>query len=177
MAAERGLHELYAHDPERADALVFGREDKGLTNEDLALCTQIIRIPSAPEYPSLNVAQAVLICAYEIFVASGGYEAPAEKSGLASSALRERMFAMWRRTLLHVGFMEEEKAEHMMYGLRRILSRGAWTQDDVRILMGIARQAYWAAGGVTRDRREGPKPAAAGAREAEPVGLQGERGA
>jgi tRNA C32,U32 (ribose-2'-O)-methylase TrmJ len=41
----------------------------------------------------------------------------------------------------------------MMYGLRRILSRGALTVDDVRILMGIARQALWAAGGSTKDRR------------------------
>ena len=134
-------------------ALVFGREDKGLSNEELALCTQIIQIPTTKEYPSLNVAQAVMVCCYEIFVAAGVYEPPKEKSAEASSDLRERMFEMWRRTLLHIGFMEEDKADHMMYGLRRILSRGTLTVDDVRILMGIARQAYWAAGGTTRDQR------------------------
>jgi tRNA/rRNA methyltransferase len=126
-------------------ALVFGREDNGLTNEELALCTQIIRIPSAGEYRSLNVAQAVMVCAYELFVAAGIYEPPGEKSAEASSALRERMFEMWRATLLRIGFMKDDKAEHMMQGVRRVLSRGALTEDDVRIMMGIARQAEWAA--------------------------------
>ena len=55
------------------------------------------------------------------------------------------MFAMWRDTLFQTGFMKEDKADHMMHGLRRVLSRGAVTVDDVRILMGIARQASWAA--------------------------------
>lgn len=134
-------------------ALVFGREDKGLSNEELALCTQIIRIPTTTTYSSLNVAQAVMICCYELFVASGVYEPPKEKSDEAPSALRERMFEMWNTTLLRIGFMEEDKAAHMMYGLRRILARGRLTVDDVRILMGIARQANWAAGGTTKDRR------------------------
>ena len=134
-------------------ALVFGREDKGLSNEELALCTQIIQIPSHPEYPSLNVAQAVLICCYEIFLATATYEPPVEKSEEAPSHLRERMFTMWRETLLCIGFMAEDKADHMMYGIRRILSRGTLTVDDVRILMGIARQSMWAAGVKTRDQR------------------------
>jgi len=134
-------------------ALVFGPEDDGLTTEELALATHIVRIPAAPAHSSLNLAQAVLICGYEIFLAGGQYEPPQEKSGEATSEFRERMFAMWRKTLLHVGFMQDDKADHMMYGLRRILSRGALTVDDVRILMGIARQALWAAGGSTKDRR------------------------
>lgn len=126
-------------------ALVFGPEDKGLANEDLAVCTQIIQIPTTEAYSSLNLAQAVLICAYELFVAAGAYEPPREKSPEAPGALRERMFGLWRDTLLEIGFMNEEKAEHMMLGLRRILGRGTLTTDDVRILMGIARQSVWAA--------------------------------
>jgi tRNA/rRNA methyltransferase len=126
-------------------ALVFGREDRGLTNEELALCTQLIRIPTAPHYRSLNVAQAVMVCAYELLLAAGTYEPAREKSAGASSALRERMFAMWRKTLLDIGFMKEDKAEHMMLGVRRVLSRGALTEDDVRIMMGVVRQAGWAA--------------------------------
>ena len=127
-------------------ALVFGPEDNGLTNDDLALCTHVMQIPSVPEYASLNVSQAVLVCCYEIFVAAGDYEPPREKSGIAPTALRERMFGMWRNMLLRVGFMEEAKADHMMLGLRRIFARGAVTVDDVNILMGIAHQAEWAAG-------------------------------
>jgi tRNA C32,U32 (ribose-2'-O)-methylase TrmJ len=47
--------------------------------------------------------------------------------------------------LLHTGFMENDNADHMMQGFRRIMSRGALTTDDVRIMMGIARQSMWAA--------------------------------
>lgn len=124
-------------------ALVFGRENSGLTNEELAICTNLIQIPSSPEYPSLNLAQAVLICAYELYVASGTFEPPLEKSPECPTATREHMFRMWREVLLEIGFMNEEKADHMMLGIRRILSRAPLTTDDVNILMGIARQMAW----------------------------------
>jgi tRNA/rRNA methyltransferase len=125
-------------------ALVFGREDKGLSNDELALCNHIIQIPTDPDCSSLNLSQAVLICCYEIFVLSGIYEPPIEKSELATSELRERMFDIWRELLLTIGFMEPDKADHMMQGIRRLMGRGAQTEDDVRILMGIARQTEWA---------------------------------
>ncbi len=138
-------------------ALVFGREDKGLTNEELALCTQIIQIPSSAAYTSLNLAQAVMVCCYELFVAAGVFAGSEEKYPEASSEQRERMFAIWEQTLLDIGFMEAEKAQHMMLGLRRILSRGQLTDADVRILMGIARQAQWCAGELAKHR---PRPEA-----------------
>ncbi len=125
-------------------ALVFGREDKGLSNEELALCNRIIRIPSDPACPSLNLSQAVLICCYELYVLAAVYEPPQEKSVPATSELRERMFAIWRELLLKIDFMEPDMADHMMQGIRRLMGRGAQTEDDVRILMGIARQAEWA---------------------------------
>jgi len=155
--ARRGLYRQHARTPRESAvkaletartarvALVFGREDNGLTNEELAVCTHLIQIPTAEQYRSLNVAQAVMVCCYELLIAAGCYERLQEKSPEAPSELRERMFAMWRKTLLRIGFMKEDKADHMMLGLRRILSRGSLTVDDVRILMGIARQAEWAA--------------------------------
>ena len=126
-------------------ALVFGPEDNGLKNEQLMLCQQLIRIPTTDEFSSLNLAQAVMVCCYELFVGADLYEAPEEKSPGAPSEMRERMLAMWRETLLTIGFMDQEKADHMMHGVRRILARGNLTIDDVHILMGIARQASWAA--------------------------------
>lgn len=124
-------------------ALAFGREDNGLSNEELTLCTHFIRIPSAPEYPSLNLAQAAMICCHELYLAAGEFVPGAEKSPEAPSALRERLFAIWEQVLLDVGFMEREKALHMMLGIRRIFARGLLTVDDVKILMGIARQMRW----------------------------------
>ena len=127
-------------------ALVFGPEDNGLSNEEIAVCTRLMRIPSAPAYVSLNLSHAVMICAYELFMAAGGFELPPEKSLEAVSAKKERMFALWERMLLKIGFMEPAKAAHMMQGVRRIFTRGRLSDDDVRILMGIARQVEWYAG-------------------------------
>jgi tRNA/rRNA methyltransferase len=131
-------------------ALVFGREDKGLSNDELALCSRIIQIPTSDDYTSLNLSQAVMVCCYEIFTAAGVYEPPEEKSPTAPSELRERMFAMWRDHLLRIGFMKEDKADHMMQGFRRIMGRGAVTEDDVHIMMGIMRQSDWAIGDSSR---------------------------
>ena len=126
-------------------ALVFGREPSGLTNDEIALCTNLIQIPSSPDYPSLNLAQAVMICCYEIFTASGTFVPPEEMSVECDAATREHMFKMWREMLLEIGFMEEHKADHMMLGIRRIFGRNPLTDDDVRIMMGVARQVLWKA--------------------------------
>ena len=126
-------------------AILFGSEDNGLSLEDLALCTQFIRIPSTPEYKSLNLAMSVMVCAYELYVATGSYEPPAERSPEAPSAMREAMFAKWRRALLGIGFMTDDTADHMMLGIRRIFSRGQLTEKDVQILLGVAAQTLWAA--------------------------------
>lgn len=126
-------------------AVVFGREDKGLLNEEIGVCTHLIRVPTAGEYVSLNLSQAVMICCYELFVALGSYEAPQEKSDMATAGHRIQMMKMWRQLLLDIGFMKSDKADHMMQGVQRVFSRGAITRDDVDILMGMARQADWAA--------------------------------
>ena len=59
--------------------------------------------------------------------------------------MKEQMLSMWNEALLQIGFMAPDKARHMMLGVRRIFSRGRLTEDDCRILMGIARQALWCA--------------------------------
>lgn len=155
--ARKGLYRQHAQTPrewapellgytERGPvALVFGREDKGLFNEEIALCSHLIQIPTSTNYTSLNLSQAVMVCCYELFCTEDSYEAIEEKSALAPVVARERMFEIWRDLLLTVGFMKLEKADHMMQGLRRVLSRGALTDDDVRIMMGIARQCDWGA--------------------------------
>lgn len=137
---------------QRPVAVLFGREDNGLSNEDLSRCTRLIQIPTSETLSSLNLAQAVLLCCYEIFLGTDSFAPSEERSDDAPAQMRERMFAIWRETMLEIGFMQDEKADHMMMGLRRILSRGRLTVDDVKILMGVARQAQWAA-------RNQPQPA------------------
>ncbi len=125
-------------------ALVFGREDNGLENDEVQLCTHLVRIPSAPAYRSINLAQAAMICFYELFSAADAYAPPDEKSPPASARHRQRLFEIWRAAMLEIGFMKEDKADHMMQGFARIFSRGVKTEDDANILLGVARQAQWA---------------------------------
>ena len=124
-------------------ALVFGREDKGLHNEELALCTHIIQIPSSKRYTSLNLSHAVMLCCHELFTASETFQPSEEKADEADSAIRERMFATWREMMIKTEFTHEQKLEHMMMGLRRIFSRGKLTIPDCKILMGLAKQSIW----------------------------------
>lgn len=131
-------------------AILFGSEDNGLSLEDLALCTQFIRIPSSAAYKSLNIAMSVMVCAYELFVAFGAFEPPQERSLESPSAMREVLFAKWRRALLDIGFMTPDTADHMMLGIRRILSRGTLTEKDVQILLGMASQTQWAANQIPK---------------------------
>lgn len=126
-------------------AVMFGTEDNGLDNDDLQSCDRLIQIPSSSAYRSLNLSHAVMVCAYELFAAGGVFEPLAEKSPDACSAMKEQMLSMWNEALLRIGFMAPDKARHMMLGVRRIFSRGRLTEDDCRILMGIARQTLWCA--------------------------------
>ena len=130
-------------------ALVFGREDKGLLNEELALCTHVVRIPSAPAYPSFNLAQSVVLLCHEFYRASLGprpLPSPeAEVSPPASAKMRATMLEKWRAMTLETGFTDEARADRMLEGFGRIFARGAKTEADMRILMGLARQAGWAA--------------------------------
>ena len=133
-------------------ALVFGREDKGLFNDEIAVCTHIINIPSSELYRSLNLSHAVMICCYELFQLAGepSYEPPAERSPEADGAMRRRLFTAWEAVMLETGFCEQEKLDHMMLGLRRIFSRGKLTDNDIRILLGIAKQTRWTAAELER---------------------------
>ncbi|MCS6771728.1 MAG: RNA methyltransferase [Kiritimatiellae bacterium] len=134
-------------------ALVFGPEHHGLSNEEMQYATLLITIPSSPAYPSLNLAQAVMICAYELFVASGQFQPPREIHPEAPVVMRERMLSLWREMLLTIGFCDEIKIDHMMMAFRRIFGRGYLSEADVNILMGLARQAMWSAKHTPQERR------------------------
>lgn len=136
-------------------ALVFGREDKGLFNEEIAICTHIINIPSSDLYRSLNLSHAVMICCYELFLLAGApdYEVPVECSPEADGAMRERLYGAWSAMMLETGFCEVEKLDHMMLGLRRIFSRGKLTENDVKILLGLAKQSRWVAVELEKTRQ------------------------
>lgn len=138
-------------------AIVFGREDQGLHNDEVAQCTHLIRIPVDENYQSLNLSQALLIVAYELYTATGTYVSPVEEAvSLASQATKDAFMTRWRQAMLDIGFMDEQKADHMMQGFQRVFSRGIKSDPDARIMMGVARQASWAGNHTSPEGRENP---------------------
>ncbi len=123
-------------------ALVFGPEDHGLSNRDLKHCQTLIAIPTGEAYPSLNVAQAVMICAYEIFIATLT-KAPDRETTRAPAEDVERLFDRMKPTLLKIGFLDPQNPEHILFAIRRILGRAGLEEADVRILTGLFRQIEW----------------------------------
>ena len=123
-------------------ALVFGPEDHGLSNRDLKYCQTLIAIPTDSAYPSLNVAQAAMICLYEIFLVTLE-KAPRQKITRARAEDVERLFDRMRRTLLKIGFLDSQNPEHILFALRRVLGRAGLEETDVRILTGLFRQIGW----------------------------------
>ena len=124
-------------------ALVFGCEDSGLSNDELRYCHRLMTIPTDAAYPSLNVAQAVLLCCYEVFLVTQE-ERPAPPARLLAVAeQQELMYEKLKHALLKVGFLHKDNPEHIMFAFRRILGRAGLEDRDVRILLGMARQIEW----------------------------------
>lgn len=124
-------------------AVVFGPEDHGLSNDDLKLCQPLLTIPTAPTYPSLNLAQAVMVCCYELQLAAGAEIAGGTKLAPASHT----RFALNRlqEALLTIGFLKPNNTDHIMHSIRRMLSNAQMDERDVSIWLGIARQIEWLA--------------------------------
>lgn len=135
------LPELGSH---RA-ALVFGREDSGLTTDELSLCRWHATIPSADECGSLNLAQAVLVFCYELFKA-GGDVYPVREREIAGVAETEELLRHMERSLLRIGFLNPQNPAHMMRTFRRLLARAEPDSREVAMLRGMMSQIDWATG-------------------------------
>ncbi len=120
---------------ENTIGLAFGSEKEGLTNEDLSLCHLCARIPSAESFPSLNLAQAVMIVCYELFKAS--MESPKKSAQLVESGPLESMFKHMEKTLIRIGFLDANYPKQMMRSLRRFFGRSKMDEREVRIFQGI----------------------------------------
>jgi tRNA/rRNA methyltransferase len=150
-AAER-MPELLAAADSGSVAVVFGPEPHGLSNEEIGRCHGLVHIPVDAEYTSLNLAQAVAICCYELrkawSKASNEARGKPEVSvrSIAPFADQERMYEHLREALTAVGYLFGDKADSLMHGLRHLIGRAQPTSQEVKILHGLARQLLWAAG-------------------------------
>jgi tRNA/rRNA methyltransferase len=142
-------------------ALVFGPEDRGLSNEELKVCQRLITIPTAPHYPSLNLAQAVMIVAYELMLAAGAAREIPWAQKWAGVPEVGAMLARMARALVAIGFLPQDNPDHIMFALRTIFGRAGLRPRELDIMNGIASQILWFADGgratVARKLRAGEK--------------------
>jgi len=117
-------------------AIVFGNEVNGLTRDDLSLCNEIIAIPSSNSFPSLNLSHAVMVMAYELFLASQAHGLPLAKE-LAPVKIIEDFYQHLQTTLMQIDFLNKNEAERMMFTLRQLFGRSRLSGRDVAVLRGI----------------------------------------
>lgn len=122
-------------------ALLFGREDRGLTNESLDRCHALAVIPADPDYSSLNLAQAFLILAYELFLASDGSSPPLPRGrraeGPATHAELERMYMALQDGLDRIEFFRAREPDGVMRTLRTLLGRAELDGQEAGVLRAV----------------------------------------
>ncbi|MEQ8998717.1 MAG: RNA methyltransferase [Coleofasciculus sp. B1-GNL1-01] len=139
-------------------ALIFGPEDRGLSNDELNYAQRFVCIPANPEYPSLNLAQAVAVCCYELSQLASpspqtrhgtSLQAPQTHHGTslhttASLDAIEAYFQHLEAVLLKIGYLHPHTATSRMEKFRRLYYRAMLTPEEVAMLRGILRQTEWA---------------------------------
>lgn len=127
-------------------ALVFGREDRGLSNEELQLCHFHVQIPANPDYSSLNMAAAVMVLSYEIYRHKLLAEESAKQAeaswdmDLATVAEVETYLQHLEQLMIEIDFHDPENPRHLMPRLRRLYSRVRPDKMEINILHGIVSE-------------------------------------
>jgi TrmH family RNA methyltransferase len=123
---------------ERPLAIVFGREDTGLLNTELDLCDRVLVVPTHARYSSLNLSQALLLIAYELWLASGeaanDLPEPKRRSGPADFEEQQRLFTDLDTALETIEFYKTRNPESVMRGMRAIFRRAALNQREAALM-------------------------------------------
>jgi tRNA/rRNA methyltransferase len=122
-------------------ALLFGSEKRGLSNQDLSHCHWLLRIPTRDEHPSMNLAQAVAVCLYEL--SREARPARAEKVDLATAGEAERLTALLLEVLAASGFLKPRAGADTEEKIRRLVRRLHLPAADAEVWLGMLRQMAW----------------------------------
>lgn len=126
-------------------ALVFGRENSGLSNQELELCNAMIQIPTNPDYSSLNLASAVQILCYELRKALINDDEEKQQSGetvaLATNEQMNMLYEHLQAFMTEIGFFDPEKPRLLMRRLKRLFNRAQIDENEYNILRGILAAA------------------------------------
>ncbi len=141
-------------------ALVFGPEDRGLTNEDLRFCHALINIPTA-DFSSLNLAQAVMVVCYALFTA-GGKEAGPSAPRLATRRELDSMYDQLKDILVRISYINPENPDYWLNHIRHFFTRIQLRAREVSLVRGLCRQVDWYArknyeDGLREGRRQNSK--------------------
>ncbi len=121
--------------------ILFGPEDRGLSNEEIGLCNFSLTIPASKNYSSLNLSHSVAVVLYEFFQQSQNFEP--SKRLLASKESMERMYERMKDVYLEIGFLDKINPNRIITVIRNIYDRALLNEREVRILMGILKQTLW----------------------------------
>jgi tRNA/rRNA methyltransferase len=122
-------------------AVLFGPEDRGLSNVDIRSCHTLVNIPTA-EFSSLNLAQAVMVTCYELFRFS--LDKPGEFAPrLANQHELEAMYDQLKDVLMRISFINSDNPDYFMNNLRHFSARMQLRAKEVQIIRGICRQVNW----------------------------------
>jgi tRNA/rRNA methyltransferase len=122
-------------------AMLFGPEDKGLSNEDIRYCHALVNIPTS-EFSSVNLAQSVMILCYEIFIAGG--EANEEFTPrMASRHELDGMYDQLKDILVRISYINSENPDYWLNHFRRFFTRLQLRAKEVNIIKGLCRQVDW----------------------------------
>lgn len=132
--------------PKQQSALVFGPESRGLSNEELKFAQRFARIPSSPNYASLNLAQAVAICCYELAQAVDlpQSDRPSKPNNYASFEELEGYYQHLQAVLLKIGYLYPHTAASRMEKFRQIYNRAYLDKQELGAIRGILTQIEWA---------------------------------
>ena len=143
-------------------AIVFGREDRGLSNEALDLCHAIAVIPTVERYSSLNLAQAVLVLSYELFRRTPDAARPHPRGRRATEPARrdvlEKMYAALRDGLEEIEFFKARKPESVMRTLRTILSQADMDEREARLVAAVGYEMRHYVRRIRPDLASGAEP-------------------
>ena len=128
--------------PQPGIAFLFGSERFGMDNRDVYRCHVCLRLPTNPQFGSLNLASALQVVAYEWRLALGGFDRltpEPQAAALADAQQVAGMLGHWEQALVSLGYLDPTAPKKLLPRLNQLLNRAAVTADEIHILRGIAK--------------------------------------
>jgi tRNA/rRNA methyltransferase len=154
LSWDEALHLIVeASSENKPTSLMFGPERTGLSNDHLALCTHRVCLEANPDYPSLNLAQAVMVCAYSLrqqLLLKGSSQALENQSATPNNRLTNQdladpaavlaMLEHWQEGLIAIGYLDPNNPKKLMPRLQALFARSGLHKEEIDLLRGIAKQ-------------------------------------